>query len=105
MTLSSEQFAAMIQIVVNDFGAYFGKISADRRANPRDDLATVIANAKIDGEYMPEHDATSYYMIVATAGHDTTSSSTAGAIWALAEDPEAIREGQSQPGAHPRPCR
>jgi len=85
--LDPEQFAAMIQAVVDDFGAYFAKISADRRANPRDDLATVIANARIDGEYMSEHDATSYYMIVATAGHDTTSSSTAGAVWALAEDP------------------
>ncbi len=47
--LSPEQFAAMIQAVVNDFGAYFGNISAERRANPRDDLATVIANARIDG--------------------------------------------------------
>ena len=33
--LSPEQFAGMIQAVVDDFGAYFGKISADRRANPR----------------------------------------------------------------------
>jgi cytochrome P450 len=29
----------------------------------------------------------SYYVIVATAGHDTTSSSTAGAIWGLCENP------------------
>ena len=65
--------------MMNDFGTYFATITEDRRANPRDDLATVIANAKIDGDYMPDHDATSYYMIVATAGHDTTSSSTAGA--------------------------
>ena len=28
-----------------------------------------------------------YYIIVATAGHDTTSSSTAGAMWALAQNP------------------
>ena len=41
---------------------------------------------------MPDHDATSYYMIVATAGHDTTSSSTAGAIWALAEDPAQFEQ-------------
>jgi cytochrome P450 len=95
--LDPEQFAAMIQAVVDDFGAYFAKISADRRANPRDDLATVIANARIDGEYMPEHDATSYYMIVATAGHDTTSSSTAGAIWALAEDPEEFAKLKANP--------
>src|SRR3569623_2247671 len=32
----------------------------------------------------------SYYIIVATAGHDTTSSSTAGALWALAERPKEL---------------
>jgi cytochrome P450 len=95
--LSPEMFAAMIEAVVKDFGAYFGKISADRRANPRDDLATVIANGKINGDYLPEHDMTSYYMIVATAGHDTTSSSTAGAIWALAENPQEFAKVKANP--------
>ena len=84
---SRRSSSGMMQSVVADFGAYFRAITEDRRRNPRDDLATVIANARIGGDYMPDHDATSYYMIVATAGHDTTSSSTAGAIWALAEDP------------------
>jgi cytochrome P450 len=95
--LSPEQFSAMMQAVVNDFGAYFRAITEDRRRSPRDDLATVIANARIGGEYMPDHDATSYYMIVATAGHDTTSSSTAGAIWALAEDPEQFARVKANP--------
>ena len=45
--LSPETFSDMIQAIINDFGAYFGKISADRRVNPRDDLATVIATAKL----------------------------------------------------------
>ena len=96
-TLTPEQFGAMIMAIVNDFGAYFGRITADRRANPRDDLATVIANAKVNGDYLPEHDITSYYMIVATAGHDTTSSSTAGAIWALAEDPAEFARVKANP--------
>jgi cytochrome P450 len=95
--LSAEQFAAMIAAVVADFGAYFAKITADRRADPRDDLASVIANAKINGDYLPEHDATSYYMIVATAGHDTTSSSTAGAVWALAENPDEFAKVKANP--------
>lgn len=99
--LSAEQFSAMMQAVVADFSAYFGKITEDRRRNPRDDLATVIANAKIGGDYMPEHDATSYYMIVATAGHDTTSSSTAGAIWALAEDPDQFAKVKANPDLIP----
>ena len=95
--LSPEQYSGMMQSVVADFGAYFRAITDDRRRNPREDLATVIANAKIGGDYMPDHDATSYYMIVATAGHDTTSSSTAGAIWALAEDPEQFAEVKANP--------
>jgi cytochrome P450 len=95
--LSPELFSDMMQSVVNDFGAYFRGITEERRSSPRDDLATVIANARIGGEYMPDHDATSYYMIVATAGHDTTSSSTAGAIWALAENPEQFAKVKANP--------
>jgi cytochrome P450 len=100
-TLSPEQFSAMMEAVVNDFGAYFKGITEDRRRSPRDDLATVIANARIGGEYMPDHDATSYYMIVATAGHDTTSSSTAGAVWALAEDLEQFARVKANPDLIP----
>jgi cytochrome P450 len=99
--LTPEQFATMLQAVVNDFATYFRAITEDRRHNPRDDLATVIANARINGDYMPEHDVTSYYMIVATAGHDTTSSSTAGAIWALAEDPGQFARVKENPDLIP----
>ncbi|WP_298370411.1 cytochrome P450 [uncultured Bradyrhizobium sp.] len=95
--LSAEQVSAMLQAIIADFSAYFRKITEERRQNPRDDLATVIANAKIGGDYMPEHDQTSYYMIVATAGHDTTSSSTAGAIWALARDPAEFAKVKANP--------
>jgi hypothetical protein len=99
--LSAEQFSMMMQAVVADFSAYFREITQDRRRHPRDDLATVIANARIGGDYLPEHDQTSYYMIVATAGHDTTSSSTAGAIWALARDPEEFAKVKSDPALIP----
>ncbi len=95
--LTVEQLAAMLQLVVNDFSTYFRTITEDRRRHRRDDLATVIANARINGDYMPEHDATSYYMIIATAGHDTTSSSTAGAVWALAQDPEQFAMVKANP--------
>jgi hypothetical protein len=85
--LSDEQFSQILLAVIQDFADYFGAISADRRAQPRDDLATLIANAEIDGAPIGAFEATGYYMIVATAGHDTTSSSTAGAMWALATQP------------------
>ena len=77
-----------IQAVLADFYQYFAKISADRRVNPRDDLATVIATSQVDGRAISEFEAMSYYVIVATAGHDTTSSTTAGAMRALCENPD-----------------
>ena len=57
-----------------------------RRHKPEDDLASVIANARIDGKPINHFEAVSYYVIVAAAGHDTTSSSISGGLWALCEN-------------------
>lgn len=77
-----------IQAVVMDFMMYFNAITEDRRLNPRNDLASVIANGDVAGQPLGHLEAMSYYIIAATAGHDTTSSTTAGALWALAENPD-----------------
>ena len=58
--------------VLADFFNYFGALTASRRANPTDDLASAIANGRVDGELMSDMDTLSYYVIVASAGHDTT---------------------------------
>ena len=92
---------AAIQSVLMDFYQYFAKITADRRANPKDDLASVIANSKINGEPISEFEALSYYVIVATAGHDTTSSSTAGAMWELAKNPVEFAKVKADPSLIP----
>ena len=84
---SAEQAIAMLHYVIADFENYFRELTADRRANPREDIATVIANAMVGGEQIPDRELAGYYMIIATAGHDTTSASTAGAMMELAKDP------------------
>ncbi len=84
---SAEQAIAMLHYVIADFEQYFGALTADRRANPREDIATVIANATIDGGQIPDRELAGYYMIIATAGHDTTSASTAGALMEMAKNP------------------
>jgi cytochrome P450 len=66
---------------------YFGAITADRRKNPRDDVASIIANGMIDGQPIGDREAMSYYIIVATAGHDTTSSTVAGGLLQLMKNP------------------
>lgn len=94
-------YVAMVQAIVEDFNDYFAKISAARRADPKDDLATIIANAEIDGQPMSDLDAMSYYLIVATAGHDTTAASIAGAIWGLAENPAEFAKLKADPTLTP----
>ncbi|KEQ52638.1 cytochrome P450 [Sphingobium chlorophenolicum] len=96
-TTDSVSDLSMLEAVLGDFHSYFAKLTADRRENPRDDVATVIANALIDGKPIAEHEANGYYVLIATAGHDTTSASTAGAIWALAERPDLLRQVQADP--------
>ena len=70
-----------------EFLQYFGKIIADRRAKPRDDLASVLANAEIDGARMGDMETLGYYLITFTAGHDTTRNALAGGMLALVEHP------------------
>lgn len=76
--------------VVGDFEDYFRKLTAARRANPTDDVASVIANATVDGAELPDHETNGYYIIIATAGHDTTSSSTSGGLLGLLQHPEQL---------------
>jgi cytochrome P450 len=86
--LSVEQITQIVVGAVKDFEQYFARITEQKRANPTNDVASVIANAKVDGEHLDERAMAGYYIIVASAGHDTTSASTAGAMMALAQDPE-----------------
>ncbi|MDA1074754.1 MAG: cytochrome P450 [Proteobacteria bacterium] len=76
--------------VVEDFEQYFLRLTQDRINNPTDDVATLIANAQLDGKPLPELEAAGYYIIIATAGHDTTSASTAGGLLALIHNPEQM---------------
>jgi cytochrome P450 len=98
---SPETRQQIMQATMMDFFNYFNVLTEDRRARPRDDVASTIANATIDGQPISTFDAVSYYLIVATAGHDTTSSSTAGAMWALAERPAELAKVRSDPALIP----
>jgi cytochrome P450 len=78
--------------VAADARGYFRALSEARRREPRDDLSSLIANAEIDGAPISDLDAMGYYITIAFAGHDTTASSLAGAIWALSENPRQLTE-------------
>jgi len=75
----------------------FNEVVTDRRAHPRDDLATLLATAQVDGEPMGPMDTFGYYLIVFTAGHDTTKNSITGGMRAFAENPDQLALLQRRP--------
>ena len=88
--------AEQMQVVL-DFFEYFTRITEDRRANPTGDLASAVANGKIDGRDLEMIQTISYYIIAATAGHDTTASATAGGMLALIEHPDQFARLKADP--------
>jgi cytochrome P450 len=87
--------------VLLDFFEYFQALTGKRRAEPTDDLASAIANAEIDGSLLGDLEAAGYYVIVATAGHDTTSASIAGGLHALMSFPDQLDRLRSDPSLVP----
>jgi cytochrome P450 len=83
--------------VIMDFYQYFMKLTHERREHPTDDLATLIANGKVHGETMPDLETLGYYVIVATAGHDTTASAMTGGMEAIAQHPEVLQQLKDDP--------
>jgi cytochrome P450 len=82
-TTTEDQMPALLEMF-----EYFNRVTASRREHPTEDLASAIANARIDGEPLSDIDTVSYYLIVATAGHDTTSATISGGLLALIENPD-----------------
>ncbi len=86
--LSPEQLLQIVVGAVQDFERYFEALAQTKRERPTGDVASLLANATLDGEPLNPRDLAGYYIILAAAGHDTTSASTAGAMLALSRDPE-----------------
>jgi cytochrome P450 len=62
----------------------------DRRAHPRDDLATKLAHATVDGEPLSEPDFGMYFLLLVDAGGDTTRNLVATGMLALLEAPDQL---------------
>jgi cytochrome P450 len=92
----ADEVRQMAQVFA-DIEAYFRRLTDTRRQRATDDLASAIANGRIDGAPIPHFEAFCLYLIVMTAGHDTTSSSTSGAIWGLCKNPHELRKLKERP--------
>lgn len=87
----------LVSRTISKFTAYFDDLTEQRRANPTDDLATVLANGRVDGEPLGETELLWYYIIVATAGHDTTSFGLSGGMAELLRHPDQMQALRDDP--------
>ncbi len=81
--------------------AYFTAMVEDRMKRPRDDLVSVILNAKVDGEPLPVENIFSYYNLIVIAGNETTRNATTGGLLALIENPGELEKLRRDPSLIP----
>ena len=87
---------AMKELAMELFGLFNGIIE-DRRANPTNDLASLLANGKVNGEPMGVMETVGYYLITFSAGHDTTKNALASGVCALAQNSEEFEKLKRNP--------
>jgi hypothetical protein len=76
----------------------FDAIIQDRRTCPRDDLASLLANGCVHGEQLGMMETMGYYLIVFSAGHDTTKNALVGGMQAFLEHPDELDKLRRDPG-------
>jgi cytochrome P450 len=68
-----------------------GRLIAERRENPTDDLTSVLVHAEIDGERLEEHEIVMGFFLLVAAGNDSTKATYCSGMRAIMEDPDQRR--------------
>ncbi len=84
--------------------AYGTELIAQKRAEPTDDMLSIVANASVDDPSAPSLSDVELYMffsLLFSAGAETTRNAIAGGLLALAEHPDQYRRLRGDPGLLP----
>ena len=79
-------------IAAAEMYAVCDEIAADRRANPRDDIMSILVSAEIDGDRLSETELNLFFVLLVVAGNETTRNLIAHAMLALIDNPDARAE-------------
>ncbi|MEO8805182.1 MAG: cytochrome P450 [Burkholderiaceae bacterium] len=71
-------------------GAYFKNLLDERRRHPGDDLVSLLAQAEVDGELLPEEILISFLRQLVNAGGDTTYRGTSILLTCLLNHPDQL---------------
>jgi cytochrome P450 len=73
---------------------YFDAMSRERRAKPHEDIVSVVANGKVDGQPLNPVELLSYYLLLVVAGNETTRNAMTGGLLTFLEHPGEWRKLQ-----------
>src|SRR3954447_2979082 len=72
---------------VPELFARCGRLIAERRERPTDELTSVLAHGQIDGQGLEEHEIVMGFFLLMAAGNDSTKATYCSAMRALMENP------------------
>jgi cytochrome P450 len=81
-------FSSPVALEMFDYGQ---KLARDRRTDPRDDIVTALVQAEIDGNPLTEREYNVYFLLLATAGNETTRHTITHGLLALMQHPEQMQ--------------
>ena len=99
----SQEAGAALIAVAQMFG-YAREVWERKRAEPADDLATLIATAVVDDRELDVIDFNLFFLLLIDAGGDTTRNLVAGGMDALFEHPEQLAWLRDDPDARLGRC-
>jgi cholest-4-en-3-one 26-monooxygenase len=88
--LNPEGIDGVLQKDIPEIFERCGRMIAERRERPTDDLTTVLVNAEIDGEKLEEHEIVMGFFLLVAAGNDSTKATYTSGMRALMESPEQL---------------
>jgi cytochrome P450 len=84
-----------------DLYQYAERQAAERRAHPTDDVITHLLAPTIDGEQLTEREFKNFFVLLVSAGNDTTRYTMTAGMKALIEHPEQMAELRDSIGRDP----
>lgn len=82
---------------INEMSGFARELARARRESPRDDIATAILQAELEGYVIDDEAFCAFFMLLITAGIETTKAAISGGMLALAERPESWDRLSQQP--------
>jgi cholest-4-en-3-one 26-monooxygenase len=81
----------LAQSAAMELFAYADALTAERKADPHDDLLSILAYAEIDGDKLEQIEIDLFFMLLAVAGNETTRNLISHGMLALMEHPDERR--------------